>query len=383
MDQIAIACAFCTGAGVELLRRHARRLKSNGSFVVVSWERPTDFEALEELHAAAPGHLYVHFGGARPEETQVGRPLMHTKLFYARRGRTCWLWTGSHNLTASATQGINDEAAILIEADMGEETVADAYDHLLACRNEAALFVPGMHGPPEPKAASQATLIIHAECSASVASFPWHIQLRVRNESLDDVLAPPGQVRLYLYDPGALTRGWQNAKPRQACGGIITGLNFTASHPAAAGIAADWAKANYIIDQIRGIPTMTVPSSLPAGTMTQSLMRIDELWTSDEVWLSEKPKTRMIREHGPDSRLTVDNDMRQFFKSSSREGDQVIYRPIVGIKKTLELPKEEVRPEAADILWQRLQGFASPQVSLIESQSKDIDAFIYRRKYRL
>lgn len=110
------------------------------------------------------------------------------------------------------------------------------------------------------------------------------------------------------------------------------GLNFTASHPAAAGIAADWAKANYIIDQIRGIPTMTVPIT-PGGAMTQSLMRIDELWTSDEVWLSEKPKTRMIREHGPDSRLTVDNDMRQFFKSSSREGDQVIYRPIVGIKR--------------------------------------------------
>lgn len=366
-----------------MLRRHAARLKTNGSFVVVSWERPTDFEALEELHAAAPGHLYVHFGGAKPEETHVGRPLMHTKVFYARRGRTCWLWTGSHNLTASATQGINGEAAILIEADMSDEVIADGYDHLLACRNEATLFAPGMHGPPEPKVVSQATLVIHAECSASLIAFPWHIQLRVKNDSLDDVLAPPGQVRLYLYNPGALVGGWQSAKARQVCAGIITGLNFTASHPATAGISADWARANYVIDQIGGIPTMTPPASLPLGTMTQSLLRIDEPCTLDEIWLSEKPKATIVREHGPDSRLTVDDDMQKFFKASSREGEQVIFRPIVGLKKKLELPKEEVRAEVAETLWQKLQGFDSPQVSLIEAKSKDVDGFIYRRKYRL
>ena len=49
VDQLAIACAFCTGAGVELLKRHAQRLKTPGSFVVVSGEPPTDGAALAEL----------------------------------------------------------------------------------------------------------------------------------------------------------------------------------------------------------------------------------------------------------------------------------------------------------------------------------------------
>ena len=322
-------------------------------------------------------------GDREDHEKRLPTPFPPPKVFYARRGRTCWLWTGSHNLTASATQGINGEAAILIEADMSDEVIADGYDHLLACRNEATLFAPGMHGPPEPKVVSQATLVIHAECSASLIAFPWHIQLRVKNDNLDDVLAPPGQVRLYLYNPGALVGGWQSAKARQVCAGIITGLNFTASHPATAGISADWARANYVIDQIGGIPTMTPPASLPLGTMTQSLLRIDEPCTLDEIWLSEKPKATIVREHGPDSRLTVDDDMQKFFKASSREGEQVIFRPIVGLKKKLELPKEEVRAEVAETLWQKLQGFDSPQVSLIEAKSKDVDGFIYRRKYRL
>jgi len=43
-DQLMIACAFCTSAGVALLKPHAARLRTPGSFAVVSWEKPTDFE---------------------------------------------------------------------------------------------------------------------------------------------------------------------------------------------------------------------------------------------------------------------------------------------------------------------------------------------------
>ena len=42
---------------------------------------------------------------------------MHSKVFFARAGEQCRLWTGSHNLTASAMQGVNCEAAVLVEGD--------------------------------------------------------------------------------------------------------------------------------------------------------------------------------------------------------------------------------------------------------------------------
>jgi len=39
-DQLVIACAFCTAAGVELLCQNASRLKNPDSFVVVSVSPP-------------------------------------------------------------------------------------------------------------------------------------------------------------------------------------------------------------------------------------------------------------------------------------------------------------------------------------------------------
>src|SRR5882757_4278605 len=81
VDQVAIACAFLTGGGVELLRRHAHRLKLRDSFVVVAWDPPTNLEAVTELHTLAPGNVYVHLGVETPEEKKVGPGLMHSKVF--------------------------------------------------------------------------------------------------------------------------------------------------------------------------------------------------------------------------------------------------------------------------------------------------------------
>ena len=123
LSQVAIACAFLTGGGAVFLKKHAARLRLSGSFLVVAWEPPTTLflDALEELHSLFPGNLYVHLGAQTPVEKHVGRGLMHSKLFFARAGGQCWLWTGSHNLTASATQGVNREAAIVLEGSIDEQ----------------------------------------------------------------------------------------------------------------------------------------------------------------------------------------------------------------------------------------------------------------------
>ena len=104
---------------------------------------PTDLGALQALHRSAPGHVYIHLGGRTPEEPQVGRSLMHSKLFLAvdddRQGR---LWVGSHNLTAMALQGGNIEAGLTFTGPTSSTVVQGAVEHLEACRATAELFDP-------------------------------------------------------------------------------------------------------------------------------------------------------------------------------------------------------------------------------------------------
>src|SRR5262245_52821077 len=84
VDQLAIACAFCTGAGIELLRPHASRLRNADSFVVIAAALPTDYVGLAELYREIPGNLFIHWGAMLPREKRAGAALMHSKVFYAR-----------------------------------------------------------------------------------------------------------------------------------------------------------------------------------------------------------------------------------------------------------------------------------------------------------
>jgi len=391
VDQVAIACAFCTRAGVELLIKHRDRLRNSDSFVTVSWEIPTDFQSLEKLHAAAPGHLYVHLGSAKPVEImpgrQFGRPIMHSKTFYARDGSKCWLWTGSHNLTASANQGINCEAAILLEGNVTEQPFVDAMKHLVTCRNEAIPFKTGMQGPPDSPIPAHTMLIIYAEAAVPVGSPPWHVQLRLPNTFLDSILAPPGGVRLYLCSPGALASGWQNVTPTSAFGGTITGLNYTQLHPRAAGVVADYAKADFVIDEIRGVPVMRTPTILPSDTRTQCIFRIEETSQTDEVWLGEKPKAKIEKEEGAAQLLEVDEDMREFFEPSSRRGSRLVFIPFVDYERTFKIPQDDIRKGDIEKVQGRLKNFSSAQLKFYEKTQSELDRgkhpFIFRKKYRL
>lgn len=191
VDQVAIACAFLTGGGVELLKRHTSRLKLLGSFLVVAWESPTNLAAVEELHALCPGNVYLPLGAQTPVEKGVGPGLMHSKVFLARADNRCWLWTGSHNLTASVAQGVNCEAAVLLEGTMDEQPFQEALAHLNKCKQEAVVFDP-YHPPPMPPA--EQTLVIHAECYVALKTPPWFVHLRPATTDYDRVMRPPASV---------------------------------------------------------------------------------------------------------------------------------------------------------------------------------------------
>ena len=72
--RLAIVSAFCTKAGVNILLPHANLLDREDSFLVVSSEKPTDLEALEELHTRAQDSIYVHMGASSPEEIGNNKP---------------------------------------------------------------------------------------------------------------------------------------------------------------------------------------------------------------------------------------------------------------------------------------------------------------------
>jgi hypothetical protein len=378
-EQVAIACAFLTPGGVELLKRHATRLRLPDSFVVVAWEIPTTLDALNELHTLIPGKVYVHLGSLTPVERGVGPGLMHSKVFFAKAGRQCQLWTGSHNLTASATQGVNCEAAVLLEGTIDETVFTDALTHLNQCRAEAMLFDP--LNPPPPLT-SQQTLVIHAECHTALKNPPWFVHLRPDNTDYDKSMRPPTAVWLYLYNPGELRIGQPRPLAIAAYSGTLTALNFTEEHSRYPGISADWQGADYVIEIKSGIPCLTEPKP-HTRTPSQGIFRVEGKENQETVWLTESPKPKLERVVGVRRVSEVDPEFRRFFTKQSLEGGGLLHQEYRTIKSVMRMPRKEVGSVEASDLGARLETPARTEIIIDEAlQQDDKFAFIYRAKYR-
>lgn len=378
-DQLAIACAFLTPGGVATLKRHAARLKHPASFVVVAWDTPTSLDALNELHTFIPGKLYVHLGSLTPEERGVGPGLMHSKVFFARRGKQCRLWTGSHNLTASAMQGVNCEAAVLIEGTSDEAVFIDALAHLNRCRAEAMIFDP--LNPPPPLTSEQ-TLVIHAECHTVLKSHPWFVHLRPDNTDYDKAMRPPATVWLYLYDPGTLHLGTRRPPPVAAYSGTLTALNFTERHPRHHGISADWSSADYVIELRSGVPCLTKPTPRTI-TPSQGVFRVGAEEPADTVWLTESPRPTLERVVGEQHVSQIDPEFRKFFTKKSLVHGQLLHQQYRSIRTVIRVPLKEVGSVEPDEMLTRLD--TAPNVEIVVDEgfeAEDKFAFIYRAKYR-
>lgn len=379
VDQVAIACAFLTGGGVELLRRHESRLKLPDSFLTVAWEWPTNLASVEELHALCPGNVYLHLGSQTPVEKGVGPGLMHSKLFFARTDNRCWLWTGSHNLTASAAQGVNCEAAVLLEGTMDEQPFQEALAHLIKCKEEAVVFDP-YHPPPMPPA--QQTLVIHAECDVALKTPPWFVHLRPATTDYDRVMRPPASVWLYLYHPKTLRS--RNRRPRAiaAYSGTLTALNFTEDHDPP-GIPADWTGADFVIEQSQDVFHLTHPRP-HTRTPTQSVFRVDIEEDPSTVWLTDSPTPKRERLVGQMWYQKVDPEYKQFFTSRSLKGQQLVHRPYQRTRDTYHVKRKEIGDTEQSELRPRLN-VSDNEVFEVEElgQADDKFAFIYRAKYRI
>lgn len=378
-DQLAIACAFLTLGGVATLKRHAARLRLTDSFVVVAWDVPTSLDALNALHAVMPGNLYVHLGALTPVERGVGPGLMHSKVFYARAGDECRLWTGSHNLTASAMQGVNREAALLLEGNRNEAVFADALTHLNRCRAEAILFDP--LNPPPPLNPEQ-TLVIHAECHSALKGPPWFVHLRPDTIDYDKAMRPPAAVWLYIYPPGSLKNGGQRPPAIAAYSGTLTALNFTERHPKHRGISADWSAADYVIDIKNGVPNLTAPAP-HALTPSQGIFRVEAQEDPGTFWLTESPTPKLERAVGTRYVSEVDPEFRGFFTKQSFIGEQLFHQEYRGIKNVVRVPRKEVGSMDTSDIQLRMDAPAHAELFIDETMTADDKfAFVYRAKYR-
>ncbi len=387
VDQLAIACAFCTGAGVQILQRHADRLKLSNSFVVVAAAEPTDYAALKGLHDRIEGHLFVHWGMLSPIEIRAGPALMHTKVFYARRGDDCLLWTGSHNLTGNATQSGNCEAAVLLHGKANEKPFVDALLHLRRCRDQAKLYDP--ETPPLPGPARVDTIVIHAEIDQIPATtLPWHVQLCLNSAEFDKLLAPPAEVRLFLYSKGSLARGWQNTFPIAAYAGSLTGQNLTDRNPRAllVGTPAEWRAANFGICEERGVLVFDAAKPLGSSVTTQALITLDHASDPTETLVPDAPKLEAVVVPGEESFVPLDPDMRDYFKKRSVANQMLIRQPVEDRRLVIKASVQDIR--TAD--YQKIQDEIAPN-RLIPLELEDVPRaklekrhpFIVRAKYRI
>ena len=208
-EHLAIVFAFLTPGGIELSGPMPKCLRLDPSFIVVAWEPQTTLDSLSEME--------LKFGtwkSLRPPwlpqlERVVGSGLMHSKVFFAKNGKRCQLWAGSHNLTASASQGVNCEAAVLLDG-------TSAKIRRRRSRPLSTSAVPRpcpsiRSTPPRPPTPEQ-TLVIHAECSTILKSLPWYIHLRPATTDYDKAIARPAAVWLYLYNHGTLHMGLSRPK---------------------------------------------------------------------------------------------------------------------------------------------------------------------------
>jgi hypothetical protein len=321
--RIMVACAFCSGAGVVIMRRHLDRLRARGSCMVISADAPTDIEAVNDLARQAPGAVWLHETGKLPREKGVGSALMHSKVFYSEAGDDCWLWVGSHNLTGRATTGANLEAALLLSGHPSDAPFQAARQHIEACRAEASPCP--VEPPPVPDGDSVDVVVIHAETHALPGDpVPWHVRLGLQLAEFDWSLRPPATVRLYLYRPGELVRGWQRASPCASYGGTLTGLNFTDIHPQYPGIAARWDDKHYSITEERAVLEFSKSSPRATAIVTQAVITIKSLVPSDELFLPARPKVEQ-EELQPNLVGWADDDLAQFFTRRSVQDGQLVY----------------------------------------------------------
>lgn len=393
------AVCFFTRPGFILLRRHKSILNKPESFFVVSVDWPTDLDAVNELHSLAPDHVYIHLGGATPEEIRVGRALMHSKVLLATGAVSSRLWSGSHNFTGQAITGGNIEAAVLLTAPSSHSAMQDAATHLNVCRATAELFDPAQlqryrdiqdeRVPLPPWIRPAKLLIIHAESNVSPSGVPFTVHLRTVPTDFDRYFINDRGVRLYLHPMGGLKRGVPaDFKGVTLWTGAITGVNRTDRHPRNSGLKGTFANADFDLDlpDFFNAPVLSVAGSGTLAATSQIVLRMDgQDRAGEEVYSIDKAPVQNIYDADPQGQDLhgIDADMQPYFTEESFREGELVYRQVRGMKQSVKVAgyEETMRTDAALDSPQKQAGPGAMIVYEAKEAARPADAFLFVSKH--
>jgi hypothetical protein len=381
---LRIAVCFFTEPGRVLLRRHSSRLKSRGSFVVVSVDFPTNLKALEKLHRLAPGHVFIHMGGVTPEENKVGRSLMHSKIFLAEGDEACELWVGSHNLTGMAIAGGNFEAATLTRARCDSQLIQDAVEHLELCRTTAEVFnpddMPRYQDIQNRRGittwdSERNVLIIHAEAATFPTESSFIARVQIAPTELDHLIRNDRPVRLFLHRPGTLRAGVLVDYSRaELWTGEITAVVRTELHPKHRGAKGEFSSANYEIDvpDLGSAPVFRLGGHSVVDPRTQVVISVESRGEPGrEVYsIGSKSPASFALEGANELELQeVDPEMAGYFTPDSVRDGRLIYRPVEDVREDFTVRGYEETVESRRGLPSALFGGENDD-SIIQPQDK-------------
>jgi len=395
------AVCYMTRPGAMVLSQHVERFKLPGGFFVASIDPPTNLKSLKALHYKAPGHIYIHLGAITPEETKVGRALMHSKVLLAIGDHTSRLWVGSHNMTGNAVMGGNFEAGVEITAANSDAAIHDATSHLEACRSTAELFNPNRMGdyeriqkerwPRPDEISSQRILVIHAEAEYIPTGAPFTVHIRLGMTDYDRMFRVEDIVRLFLYPRGTLCP--QNKVDIQKSNlwhGTMTGVVRTEKHPRNRGVGGRFDAADFELDipDLEKPPVMVVAGKSTVSPFTQVVLRMDkrgevgkELYSID----SKNPFVSVLDSGDTVFDLhEVDKDMLQYFTPESYEGHTLKYRPVVGMKRKIEIVGyPETMNTALANKWEESDsaGFLTSTSYRGRKPKNPVDSFFFQSRY--
>lgn len=148
----SIVTGFMTPSGVGTLAAPIQARPNILKHMVVGAATYPGFEALDQLVAwGVPiDRLRVHLGHTRESGTRKHpivrhHPMLHSKVYFMELAadQAC-AFVGSNNVTSFALQGLNGEAAILLEGPRQAVEFERIRNHIQSAANQAVPYSPGM-----------------------------------------------------------------------------------------------------------------------------------------------------------------------------------------------------------------------------------------------
>ncbi len=148
----SIVTGFATPGGLAAIAEPIKLQPMRLNTLIVGAATYPAFGALDDLLAAGvpSNRLFFHLGhtrgtGGKRNPFARYHPMLHSKVYYMELpGAQACAFIGSHNLTLFALEGLNGEAATMIEGPFGSPEFDKVRSHIKVAQSQAVQYSPGM-----------------------------------------------------------------------------------------------------------------------------------------------------------------------------------------------------------------------------------------------